>query len=121
MVGLFVVPWLKERLLLTVVWGLSSGLGLEFRLMWEWWAAEPRLLLLLLKAIEGDWTTPPHPPLAMLWLRKKWAEEEETRVETGEAVLKDGMSSTSSMSKDLFSAARGKKKHESLTQCISFY
>lgn len=106
---LFVVPRLKDRLL-TTLRDLSTGLGLELRLMREWWAVEPRLLLLLLKGNEGDWPPPPRPSLALLWWRKKWEEEGETGVEMGEAEGKDGMSSTSSMSKDLFSAAGGKKK-----------
>lgn len=112
MAGLFMVPRLKDRLL-TTVRDLSTGLGLELRLTREWWAVEARLLLLLLKANEGDWPPPPRPSLALLWLRKKCEEAGETGVETGEAVEKDGMSSTSSMSKDLFSAAGGKKEYMS--------
>lgn len=108
MAGLFMVPRLKERLL-TTVRDLSTGLGLELRLMWEWYAAEPRLLLLLLKANEVDWPPPPRPSLVLLWLRKKWEEEGQTEEETGEAEEKDGMSSTSSMSKDLFSASKSDK------------
>lgn len=107
MAGLFIVPRLKDRLL-TTVRDLKTGLGLELRLMQERWAAEPRLLLLL-KANEGDWPPPPRPSLALLWLRKKWEEDGETGVEMGEAEEKDGMSSTSSISKDLFNAA-GRKK-----------
>lgn len=107
MTGLFVVPRLKDRLP-TTVRDLRTGLGLELRLMQEWWAAELRLLLLLLKANEGDWPPPPRSSLALLWLRKKW-EDGEMGVEIGEADEKDGMLSTSSISKDLFSAAGGKK------------
>lgn len=73
---------------------------------------EPKLWLLL-KANEGDWPPPPRPSLALLWLRKKWEEEGDTGVEMGEGEEKDGMSSTSSMSKDLFSAAGGKKEDTS--------
>lgn len=109
MAGLLMVPLLKDRLL-TRVRDLSTGLGLELRLMWEWWAVEPRLLLLLLlKANEWGWPPPSCPSLALLWLRKKWEEEGETGVDMEEAVEKDGTSSTSSMSKDLFSAAGGGK------------
>ena len=81
--------------------------------MREGYTAEPRLLLLLLKANEADWPPPPRPSLVLLWLRKKWEEEGQTGEETGEADEKDGMSSTSSMSKDLFSAAGGKKEYMS--------
>lgn len=110
LVGLFMVPRLKDRLL-TTVRGFSTGLGLELRLMREWYAAELRLLLLLLlKAGEGDWLPPPLPSWPLLWLRKKWGDEGETGEETEEAEEKDGMSSTSSMSKDLFSAAGAKKE-----------
>lgn len=75
---------------------------------------EPRLLLLLLlKASGGDWPLLSCPSLALLWLRKKLDEEGETGVEMEEGVEKDGTSSTSSMSKDLFSAA-GEITHKSL-------
>lgn len=77
--------------------------------MQERWAAEPRLLLL--KVNEGDWPPPPRPSLALLWLRKNREEEGVTGVEIGEAEEKDGMSSTSSMSKDLFNAA-GRKTQD---------
>ena len=106
MTGLFIVPRLKDRLLPTVR-VLSMGLGLELRRMREW-AAEP--MLLLLKAKDGGWSPPPCSSVALLWLRKKWQEDGEIGVETGEFEEKDGMSSTSSVSKDLFSAADGKKK-----------
>lgn len=108
MADLFMVPRLKDRLL-TTLRDLSTGLGLELRLMREWWAVEPKLLLLLLKANEGDWPPPPSPSLALLWLRKKWEEEGETGEEMGVAEEKDGRSSTSSMSKDLFSASKSDK------------
>lgn len=51
-------PRLKERLL-TTERDLRTGLGLELKLMHEWWAAELRLLLLFLKANEGDWAHTP--------------------------------------------------------------
>lgn len=70
---------------------------------------EPRLLLL--KAGGGDWPLPSCPSLALLW--KKLDEEGETGVEMEEGVEKDGTLSTSSMSKDLFSAA-GEITHKSL-------
>ena len=109
MAGLFMVPRLKDRLL-TTVRDFRIGLGLELRLMQEWWAAESRLLLL--KANVGDWPGPLCSSMDLLWLRKKWDEEGEMEAETGEAE-KDGMSSTSSISKDLFSAASGKKEYKS--------
>lgn len=96
MAGLFMVARLKDRLL-TTVRDLRTGLGLVG------YPAEPKLLILVKD--EGGDCPPPLSSLALLWLWKKWDGEGETGEEAVDAEEKDGMSSTSSMSKDLFKAA----------------
>lgn len=108
MANLFVVPLLNDKLL-TILQDLFTGLRFELRLVWEQWAVGPRLLMLLLKANKGDWPPLPCTSLALLWLWMKWEEEGVIGVETEEAVEKDDVSSTSSISKDLFSASKSDK------------
>lgn len=79
--------------------------------MWERWAAGPKLLLLLLlKVNEGDRPPLSLPSLGLLWLRNEWEGKGETGAEREVGRENDGTSSVSSMSKDLFRAAKQKKE-----------
>lgn len=105
MIGLFMLPLLKDKLLPTAR-VLRTGLRLELRHM-RGSTAEPKLLLLT--ATGGEWPLPPCSTLGLLWLRMKWEEEEEMGLETEEAEVTDVMSSILSSSNDLFSASKSDK------------
>lgn len=78
--------------------------------MREWWAAGPKLLLLL-KANEGERLPMSLPSLGLLQLWNGWEGNGETGAEREEGMENDGTSSVSSLSKDLFRAASRREKH----------
>lgn len=77
--------------------------------MWEWWAAEPKPLLLL-KANDGDRPLLSLPSLGLLRLRNEWEGKGETGAEREGGGENGGTSSASSMSKDLFRAVNRRNK-----------